>query len=288
MNKDEDATYYAEQAEDLKQALHRSIEMSFVRFNDFSGTIPTNVGIGEAQREGTFETAFGGMLLYPCGAMGPHDPLMNAFFRFREYLGNTTGGLMVWPYIFVDLALGYILRGEPDRAADLFYAFLANGSTTHDWSEVQSLNVEYGEFAPPRRGVRGGGDSPHSEACANYIHFLRNLMLLEEDEETLHIAPATPRKWLAQPKPIGVERAPSHFGTVTYHLAADANQTTIRGDVQLCPQRKPGRLLIHVRGPSGNGLRAVKLNGQTWNTFLKDTIIVDNPPSNINLETEYK
>ena len=288
LNKDEDATYYAEQAEDLKRALHRSIEMSFVRFNDFSGTIPTNVGIGEAQREGTFETAFGGMLLYPCGVMGPHDPLMNAFFRFREFLGNSTGGLMVWPYIFVDLALGYIHRGEPDRAADLFYAFLANGSTTHDWSEVQGLNVEYREFTPPRRGVRGGGDSPHSEACANYIHFLRNLMLLEEDEETLHIAPATPRKWLAQPKPIGVERAPSHFGSVTYHLAADANQTTIRGDVQLCPQRKPSRLLIHVRGPSGNGLRSVKLNDQTWNAFLKDTIIVDNPPNNIKLETEYK
>lgn len=287
LNKAQDASYYAEQAENLKRALHRSIEMSFVRFNDFSGTIPTNVAIGEAQKEGTFETAFGGILVHPSRVMGPHDPLMDAFFRFREYLGNTTGGLMVWPYIFVDLALGYIHRGEPDRAANLFYAFLANGSTTHDWSEVQSLNVKYTEFTPPKRGIKGGGDSPHSEACSNYIHFLRNLMLLEDEEEILHIAPATPRKWLAQPEPIGVENAPSHFGRVTYHFSADPNQTTIRGDVQLCPQRKPRRLLIHVRGPSGKGLRSVKLNGQTWDAFLKDTIIVDNPTNNIKLETEY-
>ncbi len=288
LNKAEDATRFEGEAEDLKRSLRRSIEMSFVRFNDFAGTIPTNVAIGEAQKEGTFETAFGGVLVHPCGVIGPHDPLMNAFFRFREDLGHTTGGLMVWPYIFVDWALGYIHRGEPDRASDLFYAFLANGSTTHDWSEVQSLNVEYAEFTPPRRGVKGGGDSPHSEACSNYIHFLRNLMLLEEEEEILHLAPATPRKWLAQPKPIGVENAPSHFGSVTYHLEADANQTTIRGDVQLSPQRKPRRLLIHVRGPSGRGLRSIKLNDQTWNAFLKDTIIVDDPPSKIKLETEYK
>ena len=291
LDRSEDAARYEEEAQDLKQALHRAIEMCFVRFNDFAGTIPQNVSIGQQQKEGDkegdFETAFGGVLVRPCGVIAPHDPLMNAFFQYREDRGRQTGGLMVWPYIFVDWALGYIHRGEPDRAADLFYAFLASGSSTHDWSEVQSLNVEYTEFTPPIRGTKGGGDSPHSEASGNYIHFLRNLMLLEDDE-SLHLAPATPRKWLAQPCPIGVEHAPSHFGSVTYHLVADADRTTIRGDVQLDVNRKPSRLFIHIRGPGGSGLRSVTLNGVDWSNFAGDTILVANPPADLKFEAKYR
>lgn len=116
-----------------------------------------------------------------------------------------------------------------------------------------------------------------------YVSFLRHLLLMEEGED-LHLAPATPRKWLAQPEPIGVENAPSQFGPVTYHLVADPDRTTIRGDVRLDPERKPARLLVHIRAPGGRGLRSVKVNGEDWWAFDDDRVIIPNPPAEVTLE----
>lgn len=102
----------------------------------------------------------------------------------------------------------------------------------------------------------------------------------------MHIAPATPRKWLAQPEPIGVEDAPSQFGPVTYHLQADPDRTTIRGDVRLDPQRKPSRLLVHIRAPGGRGLRSVMVNGEPWWAFYGDTVIIPDPAPELRIEAE--
>lgn len=167
------------------------------------------------------------------------------------------------------------------------HRYVDNASGTHDWGECMRLEMTFPEFDPPKVGVQGTGDDPHGEACANYVNFLRNMMLHEEGH-TLHIAPAIPRRCLAQPKAVGVEDAPSHFGKVTYSLTADRDRTTIRGDVKLDPKRRPPKLLIHVRAPGGQGLKSVVLNGENWDTFSGDEIIVPKPPSRIVLEAKYR
>jgi hypothetical protein len=40
-----------------------------------------------------------------------------------------------WPYIGVDWALSYILRGEPDRALDYFCAYVDKAGGTLSWGE---------------------------------------------------------------------------------------------------------------------------------------------------------
>ena len=53
------------------------------------------------------------------------------------------------------------------------------------------------------------------------------------------------------------------------------------------PKRKPKKLLIHIRGPGGRGLSSVRLNGNTWDAYYSDTIVVPEPESNIYLNVKY-
>ena len=288
----EDVARFQAAAEELDQAFQAAVELGFVRFNTFNGTITPSPEDGlagrKAQHRVSYLTDFGGAMVWPTEALSPHHPLMNGFYHYQAKRGSTTGGLMEWPYVYTDLGVSYIRRGEPDRAVDLFYAYVANATGTNDWAECMQFDITFDEYTPPKVGLRGTGDSPHGEACGNYINFLRNLMLHEEGE-TLHIAPATPRKWLAQShSPVGVENAPSFFGPVTYHLTADPDQTTIRGDIKLDRKRKPSRLLIHIRGSGGRGIASVKLNKKNYNAFHGDTIIVSQPSHNIKCEVKYK
>lgn len=295
--KDSDARRWRKQAEEMQQATMKAIQYSFFRYNDFAGTIPFGPEWLPGpewmkEKDGRMvcmhpvDTNFGCPLVWPTEAVAPFDPMMNAWFRNREHLARESKGIYGWTYIAVDNALSYIRRGEPDRAADWFYIYANAANTCLDWGEGVDTNALFSEFDPPRRGIRTGGMSPHGWASAFYVSFLRNLMINEQDN-MLHIAPATPRQWLAQPQPIGVEDAPSFFGPVTYHLTADPDKTTIRGEVKLSARRKPKKLLIHVRGPGGRGLQSVKLNGKDWHGFHGDLIIVPEPDNKIILEAKY-
>jgi len=186
---------------------------------------------------------------------------------------------MGFPYILSDRAISYIRRGQPDRTLDLFNAYVDTASEMMGWSEGQDLYHVYDEFKPSKTGVMGQGDMPHGEACSNYIILLRNL-LLHEEGNTLHIAPATPRRWMAQTKPFGAQDAPTYFGKVSFSIKPNSDRKTISADVKIgkgaCPLKK---VLLHLRTPGGRGLASVKINGKTWDSFDGDTIIIANPPS---------
>jgi hypothetical protein len=286
MGKTADSERFSKEADDFQTCLLRSMQKSFVRMNDFVGTIPQNLEEGLNKKEGEFTTVFTPVLVYPTKVLPPHDPMADAAWQYMAWRGSTRGATMEWPYIYCDWGVSMISRGEPDKACDLFYTYVANASGTYDWLECQSLDFKYNEFDPPKSGLLGGGEGPHDWAAAFYVYYQRNLMLYEEGD-TLHIAPATPRKWLAQTKSFGVKKAPTYFGNVTYALAADPDRITINGTVALDPKRKPTRLLIHIRAGGGNGIESVMLNGMPWNDFYGDTIIVPTPPTNITLKVKY-
>jgi hypothetical protein len=294
MGRDAKARQFSEQARDLSEVFYATLRTGFFRLNDFAGSISLgpewsrgrNSSVERNGRRISTDlpvSQMGGALVWPTEAMAPLDPLMNGWCRYREHEAELRGG--VFDYYAVDWGLGYIARGEPDRAADWFYAYVDNAAATLDWGEGMVLDSVFPEFTPARKGVRTEGQMPHAFASALYIWYLRHLLLWEEGR-SLHLAPATPRKWLAQPQPIGVERAPSEFGKVTYHLTADPDRTTVRGEIQLDESRKPQRLLVHVRAPGGRGLKAVKINGQNWEGFDRETVVISKPASKLDIEAE--
>jgi len=287
-----DAARWRQEAKNLKKSLDVVMQKGFFRFNDFSGTLPAYPEWypgpdylveknGEQVATVNPDTAFGTALVWPTQAVAPFDPIMHGWFRNREHQGEATAGLYGWPYIQVGGAISYIHRGEPDRACDWFYAFVNHASGTLEWGEGVSANENSTD-------IGAGGQMPHGWATGMYIAFLRHLFLMEDGPDTLHLAPATPRHWLAQPSPIGVEHAPSAFGPVTFHLTSDPSNSSIRGDVQLDPERKPRRLIIHVRAHGGRGLESVKVNGTSWDHFIGDAVVIPNPPDRLTIDANYR
>jgi hypothetical protein len=53
--------------------------------------------------------------------------------------------------------------------------------------------------------------------------------------------------------------------------------------VQIDRQRKPAKLLIHVRGPGGKGMRGVTLNSKQGDAFYGNSIIVPAPLTKISI-----
>ena len=283
LGKGTEAAEFRAEADEFSTALMRAARERFVRFNDYAGTLSV-----DPKDQTILGTWPGSSLVYPLEVFDPFDPLIDGWYRFREIEAAEQGGLMGFPYIYADWVISYIRRGQPDRYVDLFGSYVDSASTMLGWSEGQNLYFPYtADFETARTAVLGAGDMPHAEACSNYIILLRNLFVHEEGE-TLHLAPATPRRWMAQDQPFGCEAAPTYFGKVTLEIRPDRDRETIHARVSLDPDRKPAKVLLHLRTPEGRGLRSVELNGKPCATFAGDTIILPDPPAQIELTAKIR
>jgi len=272
IGKSADEQEFLAEADEFAKAIKRAARERFVRFNDYCGTL--SVAPEDQNNLGTWPAS---SLVYPLELYDAFDPVIDGYFRFREAEAAEGGGLMGFPYIYSDWAISYIRRGQPDRTVDLFNSYVDTASEMMGWSEGQELYHKYNEFDPPKVGVRGAGDMPHGEGCSNYIIMLRNL-LLHEEGDTLRIAPATPRRWMAQGKPFGAKNAPTYFGKVTFSVKPDAKTGTVSASVKLAGDKRPKKVLLHLRTPDGCGLKSVEIGGKPWGAFYGDTIVVANPP----------
>lgn len=278
----DDARHYKTEAANLRKALRRSIQMSFRRKNLFIGSIPVNPEVPD-----DLSTWASATLIQTTKVLSAVDPLVDAAWKFREAEAAKQGGLMSWPYIYTDWAIGYIDRGEPDRCTQLFYTYLSLASGTLDWGEWYHLNKTFSEFQPPRVAAESCSDMPHSESCSNFILLFRSLILREVDDD-LHIAPATPRKWLTAGQQFGISQGPSHFGRVEYQITAEADGKRIRARVNLTGEKRPARLVIHLRTPASYGLQDVSVNGKPSTAFLGDAVIVADPAKRTDVDAQLK
>ncbi|MCX6377260.1 MAG: hypothetical protein NTU88_14715, partial [Armatimonadetes bacterium] len=255
LNKADDAKRFKSEASNLRSALRRSLQKSFVRKNLFTGYIPSSP-------ENPQDVCAWAMSALVRGnkVLSPHDPLVDASWKYREAYASKTGGLMDWPYIHTDWALGYLDRGEPDRCTQLFYTYLSLASGTLDWGEWYALNKKFDQFDPPLIAAEADSEMPHTESCAAFMLLFRSMMLRELDDD-LHIAPAAPRKWLAPGGHYGVKNAPSHFGRVDYRISMDSGGKIVRASIDLKGDRMPARLLVHFRTPADHGIESAKING---------------------------
>jgi len=278
----DDAERYSDAATALRQALRRTVQMSFRRKNLFVGGIPVCP-------EAPDDLAAWAMsaLVHSTKVLSPHDPLIDAAWKLRENEASRLGGLMDWPYINTDWAIGYIDRGEPDRCTQLFYTYLSLASGTMDWGEWFALNKRFEEFDPPLVAAESDSDMPHSESCSNFIYLFRSMMLREVDND-LHIAPAAPRKWLSPGEHYGVSDAPSHFGKVDYRISMDKDGRAVRATIAIGSGVRPSRLIVHFRVPASQGLKAATVNGKPTAAYLQDVVIVDNPDGKTEIAAELR
>ncbi|MHB1462638.1 MAG: hypothetical protein ACYC1M_15220 [Armatimonadota bacterium] len=282
LRKTEDAKRYKAAAAELRAALKRAVQMSFVRKNEFVGAIPVCPEVPNDLSAWAMSA-----LVHGDKVLSPHDPLVDAAWKYRESDASKLGGLMDWPYINTDWAIGYIDRGEPDRCTQLFYTYLSLASGTKDWGEWFALNKTFDEFTPPLVANESDSDMPHSESCSNYMYLFRSMMLRETGRD-LSVAPASPRKWLAPGEHFGVQNAPSHFGKLNYTLSADADGTRLRAEVSFEGKIRPDRLLVNLRTPSTRGIKKVTVNGKSLQSFVGDCVVITKPGAKSLIEVELK
>jgi hypothetical protein len=151
-------------------------------------------------------------LLYPLRLVDNEAWLQRAFEAYdARWLAPSNGGYVhregqYWTYGGIELAHAYQRLGR----GDVLHRILG-------WTlEHQTLPNAYAwaeQVSPTTFGFTGG-DMPHAWMSASFFNLLRN-MLVMEDGETLRLFDGASAWWFEDGRKLGVERAPTHFGTLT-------------------------------------------------------------------------
>ena len=193
-------------------------------------------------------------VLFPCRLLPPDHELVVGTLRKIE-ANMSPGGIPIhtgwlvdgmWVAITLDnVAEAHLARHEGDIAARYLYATLNHGTPLFTWCE---------ERGPEPGSAKCTGDRQHLWTPVAFVRAVRDCLVLEEDDR-LELALGMPRHWLAEGKPVGVERTATHFGPVSYHVQFDRATGSVRGDVTLDqsgpPFRKCAQLDLHVRLADG-------------------------------------
>jgi hypothetical protein len=206
--------------------------------------------------------------------------MLTGTFRLMERMAHDWGGGMYsdgaggcWPYIGVDWAIGYLLRGEPEKALDYFCAFTDTAGQTLSW----------GEGYDNARNV-AGGDQPHFWADAQWLNLYRHLFVFE-DGASLSLTPATLRRWAGGDTPIRLERLPTHFGDLELTIQPQAGATQLDYRFRLTPQgdqskRRLERIVVNARMPGGQPIASVTVNGKPWAYLIGHSVVLPRPERN--------
>ncbi|MBT7299455.1 MAG: hypothetical protein HN849_08085, partial [Victivallales bacterium] len=76
-----------------------------------------------------------------------------------------------------------------------------------------------------------------------------------------------PRAWLADGKEIQVERAPTLFGPVSFHLRSQLAAGRIDATVTVPGRRPARRLALRLRTPQGRSITNITVNGREHKRF---------------------
>jgi hypothetical protein len=164
-------------------------------------------------------------------------------------------------------ALALLERDEPDRVLVSFYGKLAQGMTRDTFIDGESSGIE-----PLDEHGRQMGLPPNSAANAFFLQMLRYLLVQDYDADddgradTLRLAFATPRRWLEDGNEIFIERAPTHFGDVSFHIKSNLTQGEVTADIDL-PPRAPKHTFLRLRLPENVAITSANAEKAGPETF---------------------
>ena len=101
------------------------------------------------------------------------------------------------------------------------------------------------------------GDRQHLWTPVAVVRFLRDALVMEQDDQ-LHLARGIERTWLESGQEVGIEDAPTHFGTLTYRFSLDPARTKLAGVIDFPASKVPYNATLHCRLPEG--LRVVSVD----------------------------
>jgi hypothetical protein len=215
------------------------------------------------------------------GVFPPNSPIPADILRYIQTRGGLCMGMIrcqsvrgVWMNVqnIDDLyttryVQALLERDEPDRALITFYGKLAQGMTRDTFIDGEASGIE-----PLDKFGRQMGLPPNSAANAEFLLMLRYMLVQDYDRDddgradTLRLCFATPRRWLEEGKEIVVERAPTQFGDVSFHVKSDLKHNRVSAEVDL-PPRAPAHTLLRLRLPQGQKISSANMPTIAPETF---------------------
>ena len=121
---------------------------------------------------------------------------------------------------------------------------------------------------------------PNSTNNALFLKTLRTMLIFERvDREgrpsALLLTHFTPRSWLAGGKEIRVEKAPTLFGEVSFHIRSRLDQDAIDVVVEPPLRNAPKRLILRLRPPGKRRMDRVVVNGDPLDRFSPEREEID-------------
>ena len=102
------------------------------------------------------------------------------------------------------------------------------------------------------------------------------LVLEDSDEDRLYFGKGLARAWVASGMPISIEKAPTRWGRVSFHLAAQPDQRRVRAVAELATAGAPKEIQVKLRVPKDVQLKSVTVNGRTAKLagLHNDTVVI--------------
>jgi hypothetical protein len=242
--------------------LFETIRKGSIQENDYRW-IPGIAGKTDGSRWGSLNVTF------PCRLLSGHDELLEGTLKHIEKR-MSPGGMPVhtgwmadgmWVAITLDnIAETHLVKRNGDVAAKYFYATLNHATPLYTWCE---------ERGQEPNTTACSGDRQHLWTPVAVVRAFRDMMVFEDypavgdttTPSSLQLALGTDRDWLGSGYEIGVEKAPTHFGTVSYSMKYNASNETVSGSIRFTNDEKylkPEELALHIRLPDGRKVVAVQ------------------------------
>jgi hypothetical protein len=171
------------------------------------------------------------------------------------------------PHYVYNQALTQLLRGEAEKFLWTFYSIFAYGQSRTTYATLECNDIVTGSLGDAWDSLR----MPHMHSNSRVLALLRIALVLE-DGEALHLLAGTPQGWLGPGKAVEVRRAPTLFGDVDVRSESRSSGKEIVTTIDP-PRRKPARVILHVRPPSGFGPpESVTVDGRARADFKGEAI----------------
>jgi len=195
--------------------------------------------------------------LFPCGLLPPDHELITGTIRKIESRLSPGGqplntGWMPegsWVAITLDnLAEAHLARGEGDAAVEYLYSSLNHGTPLYTWCEERGKEPGSAETS---------GDRQHLFTPVAVARAIRDLLVMEQGEG-LHLALGASRGWLVAGDTLSVERAPTHFGVVSFEMRYDPEAKRLKAKAVFPQESSLAWAILHVRLLKGLRVRSLE------------------------------
>ncbi len=247
------AEKYRNEVEDYRKCLYDSMKLTMkIKNIDF---IPGCAELGD------FDATSTSIGIFPCEELGhiPQPALNNTFDRYEQELEKRLNPASTWdaytPYEIRN-ARTFMIMGQKSRSMALF-DFLFHDQRPNNWNhwaEVVWHNRDNPKFI---------GDMPHTWIGSDYINTVRSMFVYErEEDQSLILAQGIPEDWLAVGELVGIEKAPTYWGSLNYSMQKldDGLHVKVWGDAKV-----PGKIIL--KSPIDAPIRSVEINGSDSKDF---------------------